>query len=45
MDHPHGRCELEPIDYSYSDEYYLMLARGEYSPEIEAFTPDDYTRI
>ena len=45
LDHPHGRCELEPIDYSYSDEYYLMLARGEYSPEIEAFTPDDYTRI
>jgi len=37
LDHIHGRCELEPIDYTYSDEYYLMLARGEYAPEIEAF--------
>lgn len=39
LDHIHGRCELEPIDYTYSDEYYLMLARGEYAPEIEAFRP------
>ena len=39
LDHIHGRCELEPIDYTYSDEYYLMLARGEYAPEIEAFAP------
>lgn len=45
LDHPHGRCELEPIDYSYSDDYYLMLARGEYSPEIDAFAPENYTRI
>ena len=45
LDHPKGRCELEPIDYSYSDDYYLMLARGEYSPEIDAFSPDNYTRI
>lgn len=41
LDHIHGRCEKEPIDYTYSDEYYLMLARGEYSREIEAFTPED----
>lgn len=39
LDHINGRCELEPIDYTYSDEYYLMLARGEYAPEIEAFAP------
>ena len=37
LDHMWGRCELEPIDYTYSDEYYVMLARGEYMPEIEAF--------
>ena len=41
LDHIHGRCEKEPIDYTYSDEYYLMLARGEYSREINAFAPDD----
>ena len=45
LDHPRGRCELEPIDYTYSDDYYLMLARGEYSPEIEAYAPSDYTRL
>ena len=37
LDHPHGRCELEPVDYTYSDEYYVMLARGEYRDGIEAF--------
>ena len=41
LDHPHGRCDKDPIDYTYSDEYYIMLARGEYSREIEAFTPTD----
>lgn len=41
LDHIHGRCEKEPIDYTYSDSYYLMLARGEYAPEINAYTPDD----
>ena len=41
LDHVHGRCEKEPIDYTYSDEYYLMLARGEYAKEIRAFTPED----
>lgn len=41
LDHIHGRCETEPIDYTYSDEYYLMLARGEYQNEIDAFTPYD----
>lgn len=41
LDHSHGRCEREPVDYMYSNEYMLMLARGEYYREIEAFTPDD----
>ena len=45
LDHPRGRCELEPVDYTYSDEYYVMLARGEYRDGIEAFSPTDYTRI
>ena len=44
LDHPHGRCSIDPIDYTYSDEYYLMLARGEYAPEIEAFSPTDERR-
>ena len=26
MDHPYGHCEKEPIDETYSDEYYLLLA-------------------
>lgn len=39
LDHMHGRCELEPIDYTYSDEYYLMLARGEYANTIDAIRP------
>ena len=37
LDHINGRCELEPVDYTYSDEYYIMLARGEYYDGIEAF--------
>ena len=41
LGHAHCRCEREPIDYTYSDEYYLMLARGEYADVIDAFTPDD----
>lgn len=41
LDHWNGRCEHEPVDYTYSDEYMLMLARGEYSTEIDAFTPPD----
>lgn len=41
LDHMWGRCEKEPIDYTYSDEYYLMLARGEYANTINAFTPED----
>lgn len=44
LDHPHGRCSIDPIDYAYSDEYYIMLARGEYSNEIEAFSPTDDRR-
>lgn len=41
MDHPHGRCTIEPIDYEYSDEYKILLARGEYSDAIEAFIPSN----
>lgn len=26
LDHPHGHCGLEPIDETYSDEYYLLLS-------------------
>lgn len=37
LDHPWGRCEREPVDYLYSNEYMLLLARGEYRREIEAF--------
>ena len=37
LDHPWGRCEKEPVDYLYSNEYMLLLARGEYRKEIEAF--------
>jgi len=44
LDHPHGRCEEEPVDYTYSDEYYIMLARGEYRDEINDFAPDDVNK-
>ena len=44
LDHPWGRCDIDPIDYAYSDEYYIMLARGEYSNEIGAFSPTDDRR-
>lgn len=44
LDHINGRCEQEPIDYSYSDEYYIMLARGEYRNEIDAIAPEDASK-
>ena len=28
LDHPRGRCEIDPIDYEYSNEYKILLARG-----------------
>ena len=37
LDHPHGHCEREPVDYLYSDEYMLLLARGENYDTIGAF--------
>lgn len=40
LDHWNGRCEHEPVDYMYSNEYMLMLARGEYRDEIIANTPE-----
>lgn len=39
LDHYNGRCEHEPVDYTYSNEYMMMLARGEYHDEIRAYTP------
>ena len=39
LDHWNGRCDHEPVDYTYSDEYMIMLARGEYRNEINAYTP------
>lgn len=33
LDHPHGRCEKEPIDPTFSDEYYLILARRQYNEQ------------
>lgn len=33
LDHPHGRCTKEPIDPTYSDEYYLILARRQYNEQ------------
>ncbi|MBP5421647.1 MAG: hypothetical protein J6Y78_04295 [Paludibacteraceae bacterium] len=41
LDHWNGRCEHEPVDYTYSSEYMLMLARGEYMDDINAFAPSD----
>ena len=41
LDHWNGRCEHEPVDYTYSSEYMMMLARGEYRDEIESFKPSD----
>lgn len=32
LDHPHGRCTVDPIDYTYSDHYLLLLANNEYIP-------------
>lgn len=29
LDHPHGRCTVDPIDYTYSDAYKLLLANNE----------------
>lgn len=28
LDHPHGRCLIDPIDYEYSNEYKILLARA-----------------
>ena len=39
LDHWNGRCGHEPVDYTYSGEYMMMLARGEYRDEINAYTP------
>ena len=42
LDHPWGHCVIEPIDYTYSDEYYIMLARAERSSEIELFSENKW---
>ena len=41
LDHWNGHCEHEPVDYTYSDEYMIMLARGEYRDDINAFAPNE----
>lgn len=41
LDHWNGRCEHEPVDYEYSNEYKIMLGRGEYRDAIEAYTPNE----
>lgn len=41
MDHPYGRCTIDPIDYEYSDEYQVLLARGENENMIDVFTPTE----
>ena len=41
LDHMWGRCDIDPIDYTYSDDYYLMLARGEYRGEVNAYAPEN----
>ena len=41
LDHWNGRCEHEPVDYSFSPKYRIMLARGEYRDEIDAYTPTE----
>ena len=32
LDHPHGRCTVDPIDYTYSDHYRLLLANNDLLP-------------
>ena len=41
LDHWNGHCTHEPVDYMYSNEYMIMLARGEYEDEIASFAPSD----
>lgn len=41
LDHWNGRCEHEPVDYMYSNDYLLLLARGENREEINLNAPDD----
>lgn len=42
LDHPHGRCEKEPIDPTYSNEYYLMLARRQNAEAIDIFSENKW---
>lgn len=32
LDHPRGRCTVDPIDYTYSDHYMLLLANNDLIP-------------
>lgn len=41
LDHWNGRCDHLPVDYEYSNEYKILLARGEYRDAIEAYTPNE----
>jgi len=43
LDHPHGRCEKEPIDPSYTSEYSLILARRQYNEQdFEIFSENKW---
>lgn len=42
LDHPWGRCEEEPIDYTYSNEYYIMLARRQNAEAIDIFSENKW---
>lgn len=41
LDHPRGRCDKIPVDFEYSNEYKLLLSRGIYREDINAFAPED----
>lgn len=41
LDHLWGRCEVDPVDYTYSSEYYLLLDRGEWADGINAYALEE----
>lgn len=42
LDHPWGRCDQEPINPTYSDEYYIMLARRQSAEAIDIFSENKW---
>lgn len=41
LDHPHGRCDKMPVDFEYSNEYKILLARGMNADIINEYAPED----